>query len=123
MEKHAGKQGHEGYFKSWRVPPGRQGNGQETVEYEKSTASKALRGSGGLEAELVDKHNDVGEDQRDIDEGIRTCWVEVLERMNMESGRSRVAKPATNEKGRETTSSVDNVDVEYRLVNRINSSP
>ncbi len=79
MEKHAGKQGHEGYFKAGVSPQeGRETGRNRRVR--KEYGFKGLAWERGLEAELVDKHNDVGEDQRDIDEGIGTCWVEVLER-------------------------------------------
>ena len=79
MEKHAGKQGREGYFKAGvSRQKGREAGRNRRVR--KENGFKGLAWERGLEAELVDKHNDVDKNQRDVDEGIGACWVEVLER-------------------------------------------
>jgi len=79
MEKHAGNQGHEGYFKAGMSHQ----EGRETGRNRRIRKEQGIKGLAwerGLKAELVDKHNDVGQDQRDVDEGIGACWVEILER-------------------------------------------
>src|SRR6267143_1221610 len=78
MEKHAGHQGHEGSFKAG-MPH------QESRETRRNRGVREEQGFIGplrersLEAELVDKHGDVGKNQRDVDEGIGSRRVEVLE--------------------------------------------
>src|ERR1700674_5474813 len=79
MEKHAGHQGHEGSFKA----------GMSRQESRETSGNRGVREEQGfigpvrerrLEAELVNKHSDVGKNQGDIDEGIGSRRVEVLER-------------------------------------------
>src|SRR5260370_41781137 len=79
MEKHAGNQGHEGHFKAG-VPrqEGGETGGERGAGEEQGFIGPARERQ--LEAELVGKHNDVGDDQREIDEGIGARRVEVLER-------------------------------------------
>src|ERR1700687_6024696 len=78
MEKHAGHQGHEGSFKA----------GMSHQESRETGGNRGVREEQGfigplweriLEAKLVNKRSDVGKNQRDVDEGIGSRWVEVLE--------------------------------------------
>src|SRR5258708_39562956 len=79
MEKHTGYQRHEGHFEAG-VPrqEGRETGRNCGVGEEQSFIGPAWESN--LKAELVDKHGDVSEDQRDVDEGIGARRVEVLER-------------------------------------------
>src|SRR5260370_27711748 len=95
VKKHAGYQGHEGYFKAGTAH-------QEGGEPSRNRGVREEQGFKGLvrkcdfEAELVNKHNDVGKDQRDIDEGIGARRVEILERD--EHGRGPQQSSGTREK-------------------------
>src|SRR6266566_987012 len=78
MEKHAGHQGHEGSLKAGMShQEGRETSGNRGVGEEQGFIGPLRERS--LEAELVNKHSEVGKDQRDVDEGIGSRRVEVLE--------------------------------------------
>jgi hypothetical protein len=78
MEKHAGHQGHEGSFKTGvSHQESRETSGNRGVREEQGFIGPVRERS--LEAELVNKHSDVGKDKCDVDEGIGSRRVEVLE--------------------------------------------
>src|SRR6266513_5988533 len=78
MEKHAGHQRHEGPFKAGMSDQeSRETSGDRGVGKEQGFIGPLRERS--LEAELVDKHSDVGKNQRDVNEGIGSRRVEVLE--------------------------------------------
>jgi hypothetical protein len=79
VKEHAGDQGHERYFKAGMSREESRESGRDRrVGKEKGFIGPVRKG--GFKADLVDKNGDVGEDQRDIDEGIGPRWVEVFER-------------------------------------------
>src|SRR5260370_21610991 len=78
IEKHARNQGHEGNLKAGVSRQEGRKAGWDRGVWKKQSVERSP-GKCGFQADLVDKYDDVGEDQRDIDEGIGARWVEVLE--------------------------------------------
>src|SRR6266704_3048126 len=78
MQKHARNQGHEGNFKAGVSSQEGRKAGWDRGVWKKQGVERSLR-EGGFQADLVDKYDDIGEDQRVIDEGIGARLVEVLE--------------------------------------------
>ena len=79
MEKHAGDQWQKGDLEAGVAGEECRDAGGDHGVRKKMGFKGAVRKSS-LKAELVDEDHDVGEDQRDIDEGIGPRWVEIFER-------------------------------------------
>src|SRR5258708_36646355 len=79
VKKHAGYQGHEGYFKAGMAhQEGGEPSRNRGVRKEQGFKGAVRKGDFG--AELVNKHNAVGKDQRDIDERLRARRAGILQR-------------------------------------------